>query len=191
MKIQISIQLLFLSLSSVFCLTEFCLIKVNVENLVDLSKDVLVLINGKHVLNVNKVNKISDNSVEVNIPISSVFRSDGNHSIAVYSVESDLSLVGLKTVFISGDEYKLCVNETNEEIRQKRFSPNGRSIGVQYSVWHGFPANAVFKMQRQGAKVKTIETLVVEGKTIDDYWSHGVNEADSVNGYFQVEPLRG
>ena len=175
-----------LSVTSVLAEIEFCNIKIDVKNVGNLRKDVLILVNGKQIVNIENVNTNGESN-EILVPISSLLLSEGNHSIAVYSIDINFSLIGLKNVFISSDKYQICMNQTNGSIRHKRESPNGRSIGLQYSVWHGFAANAVFKMQKQGAHIKTVETLIQESLSLNDYWSHGLNDTD----YYQVQPKRG
>ena len=181
----------FVSIYSVVAPIECCNVKIEIDHAQQFSGSALVLVNGKHVLNFQN---LSTNEESIEVPIGWIFSSEGNNSIAVYDIQPTLSLIGLKNVFISLKDYTNCMKQTNGQngsIRNKRSSPVGHSIGLQYSVWHGFAANAVFKMQKLGAHIKTVETLITEGSSIDDYWSHGIKESDSVNGYYQVQPKRG
>ena len=192
-KLLFALNLTLILLSNVVFANNVCHIRLAIEDTDRIQSNYSVLINGKTLFNANNVEHSIDGII-VRLPINAkLFNSHGNHSIAIYDSDSiGLRLINLQTLFISSNDYYNCHNRENiEPYGQTVYSAGGHSIGVQYSVWHGFASKAVNQMIKNGAQIKTVEKLIELGLSIDDYWSHGVGEAVSHNGYYQVQPKLG
>jgi hypothetical protein len=170
---------------------DLCNIKINVENIENKTGNYLVLVNAKKQLLLNDIRATPEGKLDLNLPISAVYTNEGNHSIAVYSSDSGQSLVHLQELYLTSKVRNKCINQVNDHIRHKRFSPSGHSIGLQYSVWQTFASSAQHKILSNGGKPQTMEQIIQRGGAISDYFTHNVTEKDSDRFYYMVEPKNG
>ena len=191
--IVINITIILLS-NAVFA-NNVCDVRLVFEDTDQIQSNYSVLINGKKLFIANNIDHSIDGAIGIRLPIDKqLFNSYGNHSIAVYGSDSiGLRLINLQNIYIASNNYKNCHERKDTHLygQTSGQASGGHSIGVQYSVWHGFAAKAVNQMIKAGAHIKTVEKLIELGLSIDDYWSHGVGEAVSHNGYYQVQPKLG
>ena len=182
-------------LSNAVFANNVCNVRLVFEETDQIQSNYSVLINGKTLFIANNIDHSIDGAIVIRLPIDKqLFNSYGNHSIAVYGLDSiGLRLINLQHIYINSNNYNNCRDRQDIHLygQTSGLASGGHSIGVQYSVWHSYASRAMNQMIKSGAQIKTVEKLIELGLSIDDYWSHGVKESDSGNAYYQVQPKQG